>query len=143
MQIMENITIDLKSPCSNCGNKTFYKCNGCKRPTCGRCKTKKPMNLILRKIPAGLCKDCRELLTLFHTFGFAMDFATFFSNLPEKIDEWKKKYLQILKELSDVFTIVFFFVSIEKKDTEIKDYTRPRNQSTMEEFIEPQDIMTE
>ena len=28
---------------------------------------------------------------------------------------------------------------IEKKDTEIKDHTRPRNQSSMEEFIENQD----
>ncbi|MCG3215411.1 MAG: hypothetical protein KAS63_01765 [Candidatus Heimdallarchaeota archaeon] len=92
---MKNTKLDFKLPCYQCSNKTLSRCKGCRRSLCGRCSSKKSIwiPIINHQIPAGLCKDCRELLLIQSSLGLAMDVTTFFSQLPEKIDEWKKKFL--------------------------------------------------
>ena len=87
--------IDFKHPCYQCSNKTLSRCKGCKRFLCGRCGSKKSIwiPIINHQIPAGLCKDCKKLSLIYSSLGLGIDFVTFFSKLPEKVEEWKKKYL--------------------------------------------------
>ncbi len=70
-------------------------CKTCRRFLCGRCKTKKPIRFPLSKIhfPSGVCKDCKELLLIKYSLNLGLDFTSFLLKLPEKVEEWKKRYL--------------------------------------------------
>lgn len=70
-------------------------CKTCRRFLCGRCKTKKPIRFPLSRVhvPSGVCKDCKELLLIKYSLNLGLDFTSFLSKLPEKVEEWKKRYL--------------------------------------------------
>lgn len=92
---MTDLHFNLKHPCIQCGNLTKSLCTTCRRSLCGRCRTRKQKLIPLTSfsIPSGVCNDCHTILLLYPILNLAIEFTNFIYELPEKIEEWKKRYL--------------------------------------------------
>ncbi len=85
---MSNSRLNFKKPCVQCGNNTISLCKTCRRYLCGRCRSRKAIPFSKYTIPFGICKDCKDLLLIKYSLNIGLDFTSFLSTLPEKVEEW-------------------------------------------------------
>ncbi len=47
--------------CLNCGATAKFACDECKKPLCGRCRSREKKDLVSKIVlPAGLCNSCTK-----------------------------------------------------------------------------------